>query len=225
MEVDAVVYWQILDPVKATYEIADPRRGLDQMALSALRNIIGELDLDHTLTSRDTISSRIRSSMDEATDRWGIKVTRVELMDIEPPSEIKQTMEKQMTAERTRRALVTAAEGEKQAAILRAEGEKQASIVNAQGAREAAILRADGEGQAILAVARGESAAIAAIKEALSDASADPMSYLIATKYIEALKIVGSNSEKTVFMPFEASGVMSAVGGLRELMSGNGVGH
>ena len=190
------------------------------MALSALRNVIGEMDLDHTFTSRDTISTKIRSSMDESTDRWGIKVTRVEVMDIEPPDEIKQTMEKQMTAERIRRAVVTEAEGKKQAAILSAEGEKQAAIISAEGARQAAILRAEGEGQAILAVAKGESLAISAVAESIKGSSSDPVSYLIATKYIEAMRAIATNAQKTVFMPYEASGVISSFGSIGEMLGG-----
>jgi regulator of protease activity HflC (stomatin/prohibitin superfamily) len=219
MQVDCVVYWQILDAVKATYEIEEPRRGLDQMALSSLRNVIGEMDLDHTLTSRDLISTKIRAAMDESTDRWGVKVTRVELMDIEPPPEIKLTMEKQMTAERTRRALVTEAEGAKQSAILRAEGEKQAAIIGAEGAREAAILRADGEGQAILAIARGESSAIEAVSSAVKERGGDPMAYLIAVKYLQTLGTIAGDAQKTVFLPYESSALMSSLGSMREMFS------
>jgi regulator of protease activity HflC (stomatin/prohibitin superfamily) len=216
MQVDCVVYWQVLDPVKATYEIADRQRGLDQMALSSLRNVIGDLDLDHTLSSRDLISTKIRSAMDESTDSWGVKVTRVELMDIEPPTDVKQTMEKQMTAERTRRAVVTGAEGDKQAAILQAEGQKQAAIVGAQGRREAAILDADGKGQALLRVAQGEADAIVAVANALNDRS-DPTTYLIAVKYLDALRAMSQGANRTVFMPYEATAALGALGGIREL--------
>lgn len=219
MQVDCVLYWQILDPVKATYEIADPNRGLDQMVLSSLRNVIGDMDLDETLTSRDLISTKIRSAMDASSDRWGVKVTRVELMDIEPPPEIKQTMEKQMTAERARRALVTEAEGAKQSAILRAEGNKQAAIIDAEGARQAAILRADGESQAILAVARGESSAIEAIAVAVKDGGGNPTGYLIAVKYLQTLGSIAGDAQKTVFLPYESSALMSSLGGMREMFA------
>ncbi|MDE3111779.1 MAG: SPFH/Band 7/PHB domain protein [Chloroflexota bacterium] len=218
MQVDCVVYWQVLDPVKATYEIQDRVRGLDQMALSTLRNVIGDLDLDHTLTSRDMISTKIRAAMDESTNRWGVKVTRVELMDIEPPQEVKQTMEKQMTAERQRRAAVTAAEGAKQAAILQAEGEKQAVVLRAQGVRDAAILEADGKGQALLRVAQGEADSIGAVAGAIGQ-RADPSQYLIAVKYLDALRAIAQDANRTVFLPYEASAALASLGGIRELLS------
>src|SRR5439155_1260802 len=145
MEVDAVIYYLIADPVRATYEVQNLPWGLEQLTLSALRNVIGQLDLDHTLSSRDTTNSQLRAALDSATQQWGVKVMRIELKNITPPEEIRLTMEKQMTAERTRRAVVTTAEGEKSSAILRAEGQKQSQIVNAEGAKEAAILAALGE--------------------------------------------------------------------------------
>jgi len=221
MEVDCVVYWQVLDPVKATYEISDLRRGLDQLTLSGLRNVIGELDLDHTLTSRDLINNKLRASMDQATDRWGVKVTRVELKNIEPPPDIKLTMEKQMTAERNRRASVTQAEGMKQSAILSAEGEKQAAIVAAEGRKEAAILDATGKAQAVQLMAEAEGRAITMIAQAIGTRS-DPTNYLIAVKYMESLRDVAKGAEKTVFVPYEATGVLGSLGGIKELFSGNG---
>jgi regulator of protease activity HflC (stomatin/prohibitin superfamily) len=225
MEVDCVVYWQVLDAAKATYEVSNLKRGLDQLTLSALRNVIGELDLDHTLTSRDVINTKIRASMDQATDRWGVKVTRVELKNIEPPPEIKQTMEKQMTAERDRRAAVTQAEGMKQAAILRAEGEKQAAIVAAEGRREAAILDADGRSQALLRLAQGEAQALGAVGDAMRG-KGDASTYLVALKYLDTLALLGRDSEKTVFVPYEASAAIASLGGIKELLanaaSGNG---
>ena len=133
MEVDAVIYYLVADPVRATYEVQNLAWGLEQLTLSALRNVIGQLDLDHTLASRDTTNTQLRAALDVATQQWGVKVMRIELKNITPPEEIRLTMEKQMTAERTRRAVVTTAEGEKAAAILRAEGQKQSQIVNAEG--------------------------------------------------------------------------------------------
>ena len=218
MEVDCVVYWRILDPVKSTYEISELKQAIDQLTLSSLRNVIGELDLDHTLTSRDVINTRIRTSMDQATDRWGVKVTRVELKAIEPPPEIKQTMEKQMTAERSRRAIVTEAEGQKQSAILRAEGEKQAAITAAEGRRESAVLDAEGRSQALLRMAEGEGQAIVTVAKALGDKS-DPTRYLIAIKYLEALRELGKGSDKTIFLPYEATSVLASLGGIKELLS------
>ena len=141
MEVDAVIYYLIADPVRATYEVQNLPWGLEQLTLSALRNVIGQLDLDHTLSSRDTTNTQLRAALDSATQQWGVKVMRIELKNITPPEEIRLTMEKQMTAERTRRAVVTTAEGEKASAILRAEGQKQSQIVNAEGSKEAADAR------------------------------------------------------------------------------------
>jgi regulator of protease activity HflC (stomatin/prohibitin superfamily) len=153
MEVDAVIYYLVADPVRATYEVQNLRWGLEQLTLSALRNVIGQLDLDHTLASRDATNTQLRAALDSATQQWGVKVMRIELKNITPPEEIRLTMEKQMTAERTRRAVVTTAEGEKAAAILSAEGQKQSQIVKAEGAKESAILAAEGQAQARLRVA------------------------------------------------------------------------
>ena len=186
MEVDAVIYYLVADPVRATYEVQNLPWGLEQLTLSALRNVIGQLDLDHTLSSRDTTNTQLRAALDTATQQWGVKVMRIELKNITPPEEIRLTMEKQMTAERTRRAVVTTAEGEKSSAILRAEGQKQSQIVNAEGAKEAAILAAEGQAQARLRVAQAEAQAIQVVAQALG-AAGSPAQYLIAQKYLEAL--------------------------------------
>src|SRR6266566_2709713 len=215
MEVDAVIYSVIVDPVRATYEVQNLRWGLEQMTLSALRNVIGQLDLDHTLASRDTTNSQLRAALDSATQQWGVKVMRIELKNITPPEEIRLTMEKQMTAERTRRAVVTTAEGEKSAAILRAEGAKQSQIVSAEGAKEAAILAAEGQAEARLRVAQAEAQAIQMVAQAIGTAG-NPAQYLIAQKYLEALNQIASNAQKVVFLPYEASGVMASLGGIKE---------
>src|SRR4249920_1929488 len=167
MEVDAVIYFAVMDPVRATYEVQNLRWGIEQLTLSALRNVIGALDLDHTLTSRDTINGQLRTALDAATQQWGIKVMRIELKNITPPEEIRLTMEKQMTAERTRRAVVTTAEGEKSSAILRAEGQKQSQIVSAEGEKQSAILAAEGQAQARLRVAQAEAQAIELVANAI----------------------------------------------------------
>src|SRR3954462_244612 len=159
MEVDAVIYYLLVDPIRATYEVQTLEWGIEQLTLSALRNVVGSLDLDHTLTSRDTINTQLRAALDASTQTWGVKVLRVELKNINPPSEIKLTMEKQMTAERTRRALVTTAEGEKSSAILRAEGQKQSKIVSAEGEKQSAILAAEGQAEARLKVIEAEALA------------------------------------------------------------------
>ncbi|MEJ7578024.1 MAG: stomatin-like protein, partial [Pyrinomonadaceae bacterium] len=148
--VDSVVYWQITDPVKAIYEINDLVGGIVQLTITGMRAVMGEMDLDHTLSSRDQINSKLRLILDEATDKWGVKVTRVDVKNINPPEDVRLTMEKQMTAERNRRALVLQAEGEKQAAITRAEGEKQAAVTRAEGEKTSAILQAEGAAQARL---------------------------------------------------------------------------
>jgi regulator of protease activity HflC (stomatin/prohibitin superfamily) len=221
MEVDAVIYFVVVDPVRATYEVQNLRWGLEQLTLSALRNVIGQLDLDHTLASRDTTNAQLRAALDSATQQWGVKVMRIELKNITPPEEIRLTMEKQMTAERTRRAVVTTAEGEKAAAILRAEGQKQSQIVTAEGSKEAAILAAEGEAAARLRVAQAEAQALEVVAGALG-ASGQPAQYLIAQRYMQALSAVATDADKLVFMPYEATGVLSSLGGIKELLSSVG---
>ncbi len=218
MEVDAVIYFVIVDPVRATYEVQNLRWGLEQLTLSALRNVIGQLDLDHTLASRDTTNAQLRAALDTATQQWGVKVMRIELKNITPPEEIRLTMEKQMTAERTRRAVVTTAEGEKSSAILRAEGGKQSAIVNAEGAKQAAILAAEGQAEARLRVAQAEAQAIQVVAQAIGGAG-NPAQYLIAQRYLESLSAIANGADKLVFMPYEASGALSALGGIKELLT------
>jgi len=217
MEVDAVIYFLIVDPVRATYEVQNLRWGLEQLTLSALRNVIGQLDLDHTLASRDSTNASLRAALDTATQQWGVKVMRIELKNITPPEEIRLTMEKQMTAERTRRAVVTTAEGEKASAILRAEGQKQSQIVQAEGQKEAAILAAEGQAQARLRVAQAEAQAITVVTQAIG-ATGNPAQYLIAQKYLESLTAIATNADKLVFLPYEAAGVMASIGGMKELL-------
>ena len=216
MEVDAVIYFLIGDPVRATYEVQQLGWGLEQLTLSALRNVIGSLDLDHTLTSRDAINTQLRAALDQATAPWGIKIMRVELKNITPPEEIRITMEKQMTAERSRRAVVTTAEGEKSSAILRAEGLQQAAIINAEGQKQSQILSAEGQAQARLRVAEAEAKAIAVVTGALG-ATGNPAQYLIAKSYLESMITIASNAQKTVFVPYEASAALGSIGGIKEL--------
>src|SRR5262245_49944884 len=166
--VDSIVYWQITDPIKAIYEISDLTGGIMQLALTAMRSVIGELELDHTLSSRETINSKLRLILDEATHRWGVKVTRVEVRNINPPEDVRVTMEKQMTAERNRRALVLQADGERQASITRAEGEKQSQITRAEGEKQSAVLRAQGAAESRLAQAEAEAKAIREVASAIS---------------------------------------------------------
>src|SRR5215217_4607461 len=163
IHVDSVVYWQITDATKAVYEINDLVGGIVQLTITGMRAVMGDMDLDHTLSQRDQINSKLRLILDEATDKWGVKVTRVDVKNINPPEDVRITMEKQMTAERNRRALVLQAEGDRQAAITRAEGEKQAAVTRAEGEKQSAILAAEGAAQARLKAAEAESEAISRV--------------------------------------------------------------
>ena len=216
IEINALLYFQITDPIRAVYEINNLPDAIEKLTQTTLRNVIGEMDLDATLSSRDTINMKLRGILDEATDKWGVKVNRVELQDINPPKEIRDDMEKQMRAERERRAQVLGAEGSKSADILKAEGQRQAAITEAEGRKQAQVLNADGEAEARVLVARAEAEAIKIIIDAVGTKS-DPVQYMVALKYIEALKEMAFSPQKTVFMPIEASGVMGSLGGLKKL--------
>tara|TARA_B110000444_G_scaffold177697_1_gene166347 strand:- start:605 stop:1597 length:993 start_codon:yes stop_codon:yes gene_type:complete len=220
-EINALIYFQIVDPIKSIYEINNLPNAIEKLTQTTLRNVIGELELDACLTSRDTINNKLRLILDEATNKWGVKVNRVELQDINPPKDIKEAMEKQMRAERNRRAQIIEAEGTKKAAILQAEGQKGADINEAEGQKLAKILQAEGEAESRIKVANAEAEAIKTIANAVENTKADPAQYLIAIKYIDTLEQIlreGGAGQKTVFMPYEASGLMSSVGGLRELL-------
>ncbi|MEB3298341.1 MAG: stomatin-like protein [Candidatus Sericytochromatia bacterium] len=219
VDISALLYFQVTDPVKVIYEIANLPDAIEKLTQTSLRNVIGELDLDETLTSRDTINSKLRSILDQATHKWGIKVTRVELQDITPPLEIKGAMEKQMRAERDRRAAILEAEGQKQARILESEGVKDAQINQAEGDRQARILEADAEAQARLRVAEAEAQAIARIAAAVQAAGGDPTSYLLGIRYIDAFRAMNAGSEtKTIYLPYEASAMLGALGGIGQMM-------
>jgi len=222
VNVDSVVYWQITDPVKATYEVNDLVGSIVQLTFTGMRSVIGKLDLDHTLSSRDQINSELRMILDEATDKWGVKVTRVDIKNITPPEDVRITMEKQMTAERNRRALVLQAEGDKQAAIARAEGEKQASITRAEGERESAILQADGAAQARLKAAGADAQAIAQISQIVGNAE-QTTQYLLTSRYIESLRdMTKTQNSKVIFMPMETSAMLSSIGAIKEVLSETG---
>ncbi|OQX85204.1 hypothetical protein B6D60_08240 [candidate division KSB1 bacterium 4484_87] len=223
IEIDALVYFQITHPAKAVYEVANLPDAIEKLTQTTLRNVIGELDLDESLVSRDTINKKLKMILDEATDKWGVKVNRVELQDITPPADVQAAMEKQMRAERDRRAAILQAEGEKKSAILAAEGDKEAAINRAEGEKQASILSAEGEAIARIKVAEAEARAITRVTEAISQSGGDPSNYLIALKYIDALKeMVSGDKTKTVFLPFEASGVLSSLGGIKEMLEGVG---
>ena len=220
-EINALIYFQIVDPVKSVYEINNLPNAIEKLTQTTLRNVLGELDLDECLSSRDTINTKLRAILDEATNKWGVKVNRVELQDINPPQDIKEAMEKQMRAERSRRAQIIEAEGTKTAAILEAEGRKGADINQAEGQRQATILEAEGRANARLKVAEAEAEAIRKIAEAVSKTKADPTQYLIAVRYVEALeKMMDTSNDKSrvVFMPYEASGMMGSLGSIKELL-------
>lgn len=223
INVDSVVYWQVTDPIKSVYEVNDLVGGLVQLTFTGMRSVVGKLDLDHTLSSRDQINSELRVILDEATDKWGVKVTRVDVKNITTPDEVRITMEKQMTAERNRRALVLQAEGERQANITRAEGEKQAAITRAEGEKQSAILQAEGAAQARLRAAEAESEAIARMTHAMGGDQANTAQYLITARYIESLRdMTRTNNSKVIFMPVETSSMLSSVGALKEMFAETG---
>ena len=225
IHVDSVVYWQITDPVKAVYEMNDLVGGIVQLTITGMRAVMGDMDLDHTLSQRDQINTKLRIILDEATDKWGVKVTRVDVKNINPPEDVRITMEKQMTAERNRRALVLQAEGDRQAAITRAEGEKQAAVTRAEGEKQSAILGAEGAAQARLRNAEAEAQAIAQVAQAMQE-HGNPTQYLITTRYIESLRdMTRSNNAKVIFMPVETSSMLASVGAMTEMISETGTKH
>lgn len=216
-QINALLYFQIVDPFKAVYEISNLPNAIEKLTQTTLRNIIGELELDQTLTSRDTINTKLRAVLDDATNKWGIKVNRVELQDITPPESVLQAMEKQMQAERNKRATILTSEGEKAAAILKSEGEKTAIINKAEADKQMAILNAEGEAQAKIRKAEAEAIAIQKITEAVGK-STNPANYLLAQKYIKMLEDVASGDKtKTVYLPYEATNLMGSIGGIKDL--------
>lgn len=203
--------------MKAVYEIADLPNAIEKLTQTTLRNVLGELELDESLTSRDTINSKLTSILDEATDKWGVKVNRVELKDITPPKEIREQMEKQMRAEREKRAQILLAEGEKQTKILDAEGVRTAEINRAEGDKQAAILRAEGEAESRIRKANAEAEAVRIVTGAFNDPS-KATEYLVAMKYLETLSSMAEGDRsKVVYLPYEATSVLSSIGSLKEL--------
>lgn len=216
-EINALLYFQIVDPFKAVYEIDNLPNAIEKLTQTTLRNIIGELELDETLTSRDTINTKLRIVLDDATNKWGIKVNRVELQDITPPASVLNAMEKQMQAERNKRATILTSEGKKASDILQSEGEKAAIINRAEADKQQAILRAEGEAQARIRKAEAEAVAIRKITEAVGQTS-NPANYLLAQKYIQMLQqIADGDKTKTVYLPYEATNLMGSIGGIKDL--------
>ncbi len=219
-EINALLYFQIVDPFKAVYEIDNLPNAIEKLTQTTLRNVIGELELDETLTSRDTINAKLRAVLDDATNKWGVKVNRVELQDITPPESVRQAMEKQMQAERNRRAEILKAEGEKTAAILNSEGEKTSRINKAEAEKQSVLLKAEGEAKAKIMQADAEAQAIRTITEAINNTKTDPANYLLATKYIQTLKeMVSGKDNKTIYMPYEASNMLGSIGGIKDLFT------
>ncbi len=217
MQINALLYFQIVDPFKAVYEISNLPNAIEKLTQTTLRNIIGEMELDQTLTSRDIINTKLRGVLDDATNKWGIKVNRVELQDITPPQSVLMAMEKQMQAERDKRATILTSEGQKQAQILKSEGDKTATINRAEADKQQAILRAEGEATARIRKAEAEAAAIEKITQAVGQ-STNPANYLLAKNYIAMLQqLANGDKNKTVFLPYEATNLMGSLGGIKEL--------
>lgn len=218
--VDAVVYYQATDPVKLKYNISNFVLAATKLAQINLRNVIGDMDLDEALTSRETINTELRQILDEATDVWGTRVVRVEIQRIDPPVDVTQAMHRQMKAERERRAVVTEAEGEKRSQILRAEGVKQSRILEAEGQAQAIREVADAEQFRLLTVAEGEGQAIERVYGAIH--AGDPTPDLIAIKYLEALQGVADGQATKLFLPLETSGILGSLGAIGEIFANKG---
>ena len=221
MQIDTVVYFQITDPKLYTYGVEQPMAAMETLTATTLRNIIGDLELDQTLTSRDIINTKMRAILDEATDPWGIKVNRVELKNILPPTDIQSSMEKQMKAERDRRQAILQAEGQKKSAILIAEGERESAILRADAEKQAAILRAEAEQQAAILKADGEAQAILAVQKAMADSLAmlnekAPNDQVIKLKAIEAMQKVADGKATKIIIPSEMQGLVGLANSLTE---------
>jgi regulator of protease activity HflC (stomatin/prohibitin superfamily) len=211
VSIDTVIYFQVTDPVAATYEIANYIQAIEQLTMTTLRNIVGGMDLEETLTSRDSINSGLRGVLDEATGKWGIRVNRVELKGIDPPPSIKDSMEKQMRADREKRAVILTAEGQRQAAILTAEGSKQSQILNAEGDRESQILRAQADREASILRAQGEGQAIQTVFQAIHDGQPDQS--LLAYQYLQMMpKIAEGDANKVWIVPSEITKALEGLG-------------
>ena len=217
--IDTVVFYQITDPAKAVYEIQSLKKGIEYLAITTIRDIIGKMDLDETFSSRDGINNKLRVVLDEATDRWGCKIDRVEIKDINPPADVQDAMEKEMNAERNKRAMILEAEAQRQSAITIAEGRKQAAILEAEADKEARIRRAAGEAQAIKEVADAKALEIQKVYDAMK--KADPTEKLVQLKSLEALKEVANGEANKVFIPFEATSALSSLGTMAEAVKEN----
>ena len=221
MQIDTVVYFQITDPKLYTYGVEQPMMAMETLTATTLRNIIGDLELDQTLTSRDVVNTKMRAILDEATDPWGIKVNRVELKNILPPADIQSSMEKQMKAERDRRQAILQAEGSKKSAILLAEGERESAILRADAEKQAAILKAEAERQSAILKAEGEAEAIRAVQQALADSlqmlnEKAPNDNVLKLKAIEAMQKVADGKATKIIIPSEMQGLVGLANGIVE---------
>lgn len=217
--IDTVVFYKITDPAKAVYEIQSLKKGIEYLAITTIRDIVGKMDLDATFSSRDLINHQLREVLDDATDQWGCKVDRVEIKDITPPADIRDAMEKQMNAERNKRAAILQAEGEKQSAITIAEGRKEAAILEAEADKEAQIRRAAGEAEAIIQVAEAKAKEVKLVYESIK--KAEPDEKLIQLKSLEALQEVAKGEANKVFIPFEATKTLASLGAVKEIFTDN----
>jgi len=216
MEINALLYYQITDPKAAIYEVYDLPEAIEKLTQTTLRNVIGSMDLDATLVSRDSINERLRIILDDATDKWGVKVNRVELQEINPPHDIRQSMEKQMRAERERRETILRSEGSKRAAILDAEGGQQAQVLRAQGDAESRVLRAESEATARLVVTEAEAKAITMIQKSVP--KKDPLPYLISMQYIKTLPtLMQGKNDKLIVVPYEASSLVGSLTSIKKI--------
>ncbi len=213
--VDGVIFYEVVDPFNAVYNVVNFYQAITKLAQTNLRNIIGDLELDQTLTSREMINTQLREVLDEATDKWGTRVVRVEIQRIEPPTDIVDAMSKQMKAERMKRAAILDAEGYKQSQIKKAEGDKQSAILNAEGKAEAIKKVADADKYQTIAIAQGEAQAILSVFKAIHEG--DPTNDLLAVKYLEALQKVADGQATKIFLPLETSGVLGSIAGIGEL--------
>ena len=214
--INTVVFYRIMDPAKAVYEIQSLKKGIEYLSVTSIRDLVGKMDLDSTFSSRDTINDKLRSMLDEATNIWGCSIDRVEVQDITPPPDIRDAMEKQMNAERNKRAAILQAEGERQAAVLKAQGEKEAAILQADADRESKIRRAVGEAEAIRKVAEAKADEVKLVYGAMM--KANPNETLVQLKSLEALKDVANGEANKVFIPFEATQALSSVGAISDIL-------
>ena len=217
--IDTVVFYKVTDPAKAVYEIQSLKKGIEYLAITTIRDIVGKMDLDATFSSRDSINEQLRAILDEATDPWGCKIDRVEIKDITPPADIRDAMEKQMNAERTKRAQILQAEGERQSAITLAEGKKEAAILEAEAEKESKIRRATGEAEAIKKVAEAKADEVRLVYEAMM--KANPDNTLVQLKSLEALKEIANGEANKVFIPFDATSALSTLGAAKEVLTDN----